>query len=373
MSMNYLNKYEKYQYIQEYESCLNTSSNYEKIIKIGQGTYGEVFKARHRQNNKFVAMKKILMHNLGDNGFPISSLRETKILRLLKHENIINLIEICKSKATDGKYPSTFYLIFDFCEHDLNGLLSNKAVKFSLSEIKTFIKQLLSGIYYIHVNKILHRDIKPSNILITKNGILKIADFGLARPFSDKKSGNLGKEQVVTLWYRAPELLLGDENYGPPIDLWAIGCIMAEMWKRVPIMRGQSEQHQLFLITNLCGSITPSVWEDVKELRLFNTMQLPQRKKRKVKDELKNYIDNEYALDLIDNLLTIDPNKRLDADTSLNHDFFWTDPMPCDLSNKLLQLNHSMFEYTTASQRLQNKTHVPVAPPANNEYQDRIF
>ncbi|XP_057322041.1 cyclin-dependent kinase 9-like [Microplitis mediator] len=372
--MNYLSQNEKYQYIQEYDSCLNTSSNYEKIIKIGQGTYGEVFKARNRQSNKFVAMKKILMHNLGDNGFPISSLRETKILRLLKHKNIINLIEICRSAATDSNYPSIFYLVFDFCEHDLNGLLSNKAVKFSLAEIKMIIKQLLSGLYYIHVNKILHRDIKPSNILITKDGILKIADFGLARPFSDKNPGNLGKEQVVTLWYRAPELLLGDENYGPPIDLWAAGCIMIEMWKRTPIMRGHSEQHQLFLISNLCGSITPFIWQDVEKLELFSKMQLPQRKKRKVKEELKPHIENAYALDLIDNILVIDPKKRFDADTALNHDFFWTDPMPCDLSNKLSQHNHSMFEYFTSSQRLQKKPSEPAIPSFNdNGYQDRIF
>lgn len=122
--------------------------------------------------------------------FPITALREIRILQLLKHENVVNLIEICRTKATqNNRYRSTFYLVFDFCEHDLAGLLSNVNVKFSLGEIKKVMQQLLNGLYYIHSNKILHRDMKAANVLITKNGILKLADFGLARAFSANKNG----------------------------------------------------------------------------------------------------------------------------------------------------------------------------------------
>lgn len=209
---------EKEKYIEEFDfPFCDESSKYEKVAKIGQGTFGEVFKARAKNSNKkFVAMKKVLMDNEKE-GFPITALREIKILQLLKHENVVNLIEICRTKATShNKYRSTFYLVFDFCEHDLAGLLSNVNVKFSLGEIKKVMQQLLNGLYYIHSNKILHRDMKAANVLITKNGILKLADFGLARAFSVAKSGQTNKytNRVVTLWYRPPELLLGEYTFG---------------------------------------------------------------------------------------------------------------------------------------------------------------
>nr|CAI5826988.1 unnamed protein product [Callosobruchus analis] len=122
---------------------------------------------------------------------------------------------------------------------------------------------------------------KAANVLITKNGVLKLADFGLARAFSTNKNGFTNR--VVTLWYRPPELLLGERNYGPPVDLWGAGCIMAEMWTRSPIMQGNSEQQQLTLISQLCGSITPKVWPGVENLELYKKMDLPQNQKRKVR------------------------------------------------------------------------------------------
>ncbi|KAG8554575.1 hypothetical protein GDO81_003835 [Engystomops pustulosus] len=240
-------------------------SKYERLAKIGQGTFGEVFKAKHRQTGKKVALKKVLMENEKE-GFPITALREIKILQLLKHENVVNLIEICRTKVSPtanqyNRYKGSIFLVFDFCEHDLAGLLSNTHVKFTLAEIKKVMQMLLNGLYYIHRNKILHRDMKAANVLITRDGVLKLADFGLARAFSLAKNSqpNRYTNRVVTLWYRPPELLLGERIYGPPIDLWGAGCIMAEMWTRSPIMQGNTEQHQLTLISQLCGSITPEV------------------------------------------------------------------------------------------------------------------
>ncbi|XP_070811589.1 cyclin-dependent kinase 9 isoform X3 [Pituophis catenifer annectens] len=186
-------------------------SKYEKLAKIGQGTFGEVFKAKHRQTGKKVALKKVLMENEKE-GFPITALREIKILQLLKHENVVNLIEICRTKASPyNRCKGSIYLVFDFCEHDLAGLLSNAHVKFTLSEIKKVMQMLLNGLYYIHRNKILHRDMKAANVLITRDGVLKLADFGLARAFSLAKNSqpNRYTNRVVTLWYRPPELLLG--------------------------------------------------------------------------------------------------------------------------------------------------------------------
>ena len=168
----------------DYPFCHDVGVKYEKLTKIGQGTFGEVFKARNKETRALVALKKVLMENEKE-GFPITALREIKILQLLKHENVVNLQEICRSKAQQfSRSKSTFYLVFDLCDHDLAGLLCNVNVKFNLGEIKKVMQQLLNGLYYIHSNKILHRDMKAANILLTKSGLLKLADFGLARAFS---------------------------------------------------------------------------------------------------------------------------------------------------------------------------------------------
>ncbi|XP_042904552.1 cyclin-dependent kinase 9 isoform X2 [Parasteatoda tepidariorum] len=372
----------------DYPYCEEVSK-YERLAKIGQGTFGEVFKARHRTSQKIVALKKVLMENEKE-GFPITALREIKILQLLKHENVVNLIEICRTK---GKYQneaspfnrskSTFFLVFDFCEHDLAGLLSNVKVVFSIGEIKMVMKQLLNGLYFIHSNKILHRDMKAANILITKTGTLKLADFGLARAFSASKNGqpNRYTNRVVTLWYRPPELLLGERNYGPSVDMWGAGCIMAEMWTRSPIMQGSTEQHQLTLISQLCGSITPETFAGVEKLDLYTKMELPKNQRRKVKDRLMIYVKDAPSLDLLDKLLTLDPAKRIDSDTALNHDFFWSDPLPSDLTKMLSPYTQSMFEYLFSKKKNEHNRHAgpgghhnKAHPTANDgQYHDRVF
>ncbi|KAK7094528.1 cyclin-dependent kinase 9-like [Littorina saxatilis] len=341
----------------KYPYC-DEDSKYEKLAKIGQGTFGEVFKARCKKTKTVVAMKKVLMDNEKE-GFPITALREIKILQLLDHVNVVSLKEICSSRSSNyNRYKSTFYLVFEFCEHDLAGLLSNISVTFTLAEIKQVMKQLMNGLFYIHSNKILHRDMKAANILITKQGVLKLADFGLARAYSvTSRQPNRYTNRVVTLWYRPPELLLGERNYSTPIDQWGAGCIMAEMWTRSPIMQGTTEQNQLTLIAQLCGSITPEVWPGVEKLELYNKIELPKGLKRKVKERLRFYIKDAYALDLLDRLLALDPSRRVNSDEALNHDFFWMDPEPAPLTPMLSRHTTSMFEYLAPPRR---QAHPPV-------------
>ena len=335
-------------------------------------------KAQERSTGRYVALKKVRMENEKE-GFPMTALREIRILQLLKHENVMELIEICRSRGTyvciyfatcnylatvllvHSQDSCSIYLVCEFCEHDLAGLLSNPQVKFSLGEIKKLLQQLFNGMYYIHHNRILHRDMKASNILITKNGVLKLADFGLARAISTSKGQQRYTNRVVTLWYRPPELLLGERNYGPAIDMWGAGCIMAEMWTRSPVMQGNTEQHQITLISQLCGSITTEVWPNVDKLELFGKLDLPKDQNRKIRDRLRHYIKDSYAIDLLDKLLILDPSKRIDSNDALNHDFFWEAPIPEDPAKTLSQYKTSMYEMHV------NKRHAGArAPPPSN-------
>lgn len=210
------------------------ANTFEKLAKIGQGTYSNVYKARDLVTGKIVALKKVRFDNLEAESVKFMA-REILVLRRLDHPNVVKLEGLVTSRIS-----SSIYLVFEYMEHDLAGLAAGPGVKFSEPQVKCYMKQLLSGLEHCHSRGVLHRDIKGSNLLIDNEGVLKIADFGLAN-FYDSKQKHPMTSRVVTLWYRPPELLLGATFYGVGIDLWSAGCILAELLAGKPIMPGRTE------------------------------------------------------------------------------------------------------------------------------------
>ncbi|KAL8171242.1 hypothetical protein V2J09_023046 [Rumex salicifolius] len=299
------------------------ADTFEKIDKIGQGTYSNVYKARDSQTGKIVALKKVRFDNLEKESVKFMA-REILILRKLDHPNVIKLQGLVTSRMS-----CSLYLVFDYMVHDLAGLAASPEIKFTESQVKCYMNQLLSGLEHCHTRNVLHRDIKGSNLLIDNEGILKIADFGLAT-FYDPNHKHPMTSRVVTLWYRAPELLLGATDYGVGIDLWSAGCILAELLAGRPIMPGRTEVEQLHKIYKLCGSPSEEYW---KKSKLPNATLFKPREpyKRYIRETFKDFPPS--SLPLIDTLLAIDPAERRTATDALNSEFFKTEPCACDPSS----------------------------------------
>ncbi|GJN33353.1 hypothetical protein PR202_gb21945 [Eleusine coracana subsp. coracana] len=204
------------------------------LSQIGQGTYSNVYKARDSLSGKIVALKKVRFDNLEPESVRFMA-REILILRRLDHPNVVKLDGLVTSRMS-----CSLYLVFDYMVHDLAGLAASPDIKFTLPQVKCYVHQLLSGLEHCHNRGVLHRDIKGSNLLLDNNGVLKIADFGLAS-FFDPNHKQPMTSRVVTLWYRPPELLLGATDYGVGVDLWSAGCILAELLAGKPIMPGRTE------------------------------------------------------------------------------------------------------------------------------------
>nr|CAB3500817.1 unnamed protein product [Digitaria exilis] len=210
------------------------ADSFEKIDKIGQGTYSNVYKARDTVSGKIVALKKVRFDNLEPESVRFMA-REILILRRLDHPNVVKLDGLVTSRMS-----CSLYLVFEYMEHDLAGLAASPDIKFTEPQVKCYMHQLLSGLEHCHDRGVLHRDIKGSNLLLDNNGMLKIADFGLASFFDPDRKQPM-TSRVVTLWYRPPELLLGATDYGVGVDLWSAGCILAELLAGRPIMPGRTE------------------------------------------------------------------------------------------------------------------------------------
>ncbi|KAI4338503.1 hypothetical protein MLD38_023553 [Melastoma candidum] len=299
------------------------ADSFEKLDKIGQGTYSNVYKARDTLTGQIVALKKVRFDNLERESVKFMS-REILILRRLDHPNVVKLEGLVTSRMS-----CSLYLVFQYMEHDLAGLAASPNIKFTEPQVKCYVHQLLSGLEHCHNSNVLHRDIKGSNLLIDNDGVLKIADFGLAS-FFDPNHKQPMTSRVVTLWYRPPELLLGATDYGVGVDLWSAGCIIAELLAGKPIMPGRTEVEQLHKIFKLCGSPSEDYWKKSK-LPHATIFKPQQAYKRCVAETFKDFPPS--SLPLIETLLAIDPTERLTATAALRSEFFTTKPYACDPSS----------------------------------------
>ncbi|AAF27011.1 putative cyclin-dependent protein kinase [Arabidopsis thaliana] len=302
------------------------ADSFEKIDKIGSGTYSNVYKAKDSLTGNIVALKKVRC-DVNERESLKFMAREILILRRLDHPNVIKLEGLVTSRMS-----SSLYLVFRYMDHDLAGLAASPEIKFTEQQVKCYMKQLLSGLEHCHNRGVLHRDIKGSNLLIDDGGVLRIGDFGLATFFDASKRQEM-TNRVVTLWYRSPELLHGVVEYSVGVDLWSAGCILAELLAGRAIMPGRNEVEQLHRIYKLCGSPSEEYW---KKIRLPSTHKhahhkpLPQYKRR-IREVYKDF--SPEALSLLDTLLALDPAERQTATDVLMSDFFTTEPLACQPSD----------------------------------------
>ncbi|KAI9098448.1 hypothetical protein K1719_025073 [Acacia pycnantha] len=297
-----------------------SADSYMMIDKVGQGTYSNVYRARDRATRELVALKKVRCDKSQPESIKFMA-REIRTLQRLDHPNVIKL----KGLAT-SRMQYCIYLVFDFMQSDLARIISRPEERLTEPQVKCYMHQLLSGLQHCHDRGILHRDIKGSNLLIDKNGMLKIADFGLANFYNPNHNQYL-TNRVVTLWYRAPELLLGATNYGAGIDLWSAGCLLAEMFKGIPIMPGRTEVEQLHIIFRLCGTPSEEYW---RKLNLSTTFRPPKSYRPSLAESFRDLPPSSVGL--LCTLLTLDPAYRGTASKALQNPFFFTIPLACELS-----------------------------------------
>lgn len=316
---------------------------YELVGKIGEGTYGLVFLAKSKlpaNKGVHIAIKKFKQSKEGDGVSP-TAIREIMLLRECDHENVVKLVNVHINHA-----DMSLYLAFDYAEHDLYEIIRHHREKLNSPinqyTVKSLLWQILNGLNYLHSNWIIHRDLKPSNILVMgdgdEQGVVKIGDFGLARIYQAplKPLGDNGV--VVTIWYRAPELLLGAKHYTTAVDMWAVGCIFAELLTLKPLFQGMEDKSthnpfqldQLDKIFKVLGHPTPERWPTLNNLPFWqsNRQHIQGRKyENSVLHQMVNF-QQKGSYDLLSKMLEYDPCKRISAAQALEHEYFRCEPLP---------------------------------------------
>ncbi|KAK8100590.1 PHO system negative regulator [Apiospora kogelbergensis] len=285
-------------------------SSFQQLEKLGEGTYATVFKGRNRQTGELVALKEI--HLDSEEGTPSTAIREISLMKELKHENIVALHDVIH---TENK----LMLVFEFMDGDLKKYMDTHGERGALKHniIKSFMYQLLKGIDFCHQNRVLHRDLKPQNLLISPKGVLKLGDFGLARAFGIPV--NTFSNEVVTLWYRAPDVLLGSRTYNTSIDIWSAGCIMAEMYTGRPLFPGTTNEDQIIRIFRIMGTPTERTWPGITQFSEYKpTFQMYATQELR---QILPQIDS-LGIDLLQRLLVLRPEMRISAADALLHPWF---------------------------------------------------
>jgi len=281
---------------------------YQKIEKIGEGTYGVVYMAKDKTCGDIVALKKIRLE-AEDEGIPSTAIREISLLKELKHPAIVDLLDVVHQDAK-------LYLVFEYLDQDLKKYMDSVDTMHPML-VKSYLHQLLSGMAFCHTHRVLHRDLKPQNLLIDRNGCLKIADFGLGRAFGVPIKTYT--HEVVTLWYRAPEILLGGKQYSTGVDTWAVGVIFAEMITQQPLFPGDSEIDEIFRIFRALGTPTEETWPGVSALPDFKST-FPKWKRKNLRELIPGLC--ELGCDLLSRMLEYEPGKRISAKEALRHPYF---------------------------------------------------
>ncbi|XP_048879082.1 cyclin-dependent kinase 16-like isoform X4 [Brienomyrus brachyistius] len=282
---------------------------YTKLDKVGEGTYATVFKGRSKLTGNLVALKEIRLEH--EEGAPCTAIREVSLLKDLKHANIVTLHDIIHTEKC-------LTLVFEYMEQDLKQYMDDCGNILDVCNVKIFLFQLLRGLAYCHGRKVLHRDLKPQNLLISHRGELKLADFGLARAKSvpTKTYSN----EVVTLWYRPPDVLLGSTEYSTPIDMWGVGCIFYEMMTGRPLFPGSTVKDELHLIFRILGSPTEATWPGISSCEELRAYQFPHY----TAEPLVNHAPRIDAdgIHLLTQLLQFSVKNRISAEDGLRHPYF---------------------------------------------------
>lgn len=295
---------------------------FRKLNRIDEGTYGVVYRARDTETGEVVALKQLKLNAAKDfdEGFPVALLREITILLQLDHPNIVRCREVVV-----GSTQQHVFMVLDYAEHELKQVLAKH--RFATAEAKCLLSQLLDGLAHLHEKWVLHRDLKTTNIVLTNRGVLKICDFGLARLYGDPRKPYT--QRVVSMWYRAPELLMGQRLYTTGVDIWSVGCIFAELLLGRPVFEGKAELHQLGLIYDLVGVPTEESWPGYDQLpnrKLFDfRLSLPRWRAIFSLASL-----SDIGLELLRAMLECCPERRVSAAAARHDPYFMEAPLPQD-------------------------------------------
>jgi len=286
-----------------------TTDRFEKLAKIGEGTYGIVYKAKDKLTGDILALKKIRLET-EDEGIPSTAIREIALLKQLQHGNIVRLYDVVHTEKR-------LTLVFEFLDKDLKKHMTTSGDKgLKLQQCKSFLYQLCDGLHYCHKSHVLHRDLKPQNLLISNDGQLKLADFGLARSFGIPVRSLT--HEVITLWYRPPDVLMGSKHYSTSVDMWSVGCIFAEMLTGRPLFPGASDKDQLHKIFQTLGTPNLESWPEMEKLPQYN----PDFPLFEATDlgKLFPMLDSK-GTSLLIGFLQYDPEQRISANDAMNHEY----------------------------------------------------